>query len=102
MAPRVKQRVFDGAETLAKGLIRSGLLKLTPPPSLFRPIPVCRPSPRPKLRTWSGVIAKWLRTKMMSSVAHTLWLAGFDKQTGLVNNLETWANLTGAETSPLR
>jgi hypothetical protein len=39
---------------------------------------------------------------MISSVAPTLWLAGFGKQTGRVNNLETWANPTGAETSPVR
>ena len=44
---------------------------------------------------------KWLRTTMISSVAQTLWLAGFGTQTGLVNNLEMWANLIGAEISPV-
>jgi hypothetical protein len=100
-APQVKQRVFDGAETLAKRLIRNGLLKLASHHLCFRPIPVCRPSSTQKLTTTSGVLAKWLRTEVISFVTPTLWLAGFGKQTGLVNNLETWANLTGAEISPV-
>ena len=38
---------------------------------------------------------------MISSVAPTVWLADFGKQTGLVNDLETWANFAGSEISAL-
>jgi hypothetical protein len=46
-------------------------------------------------------LPKGCEHKMVSSVAPTVWLAGFGKQTGLVNNLETWANFAGSEISAL-
>src|ERR1035437_5046257 len=49
LAPQVKQRVFDGAETLAKLLILNGLLKLTQRRHLrFGTCSTWLPSSRPK------------------------------------------------------
>jgi hypothetical protein len=42
LAPQVKQRVFDGRETLAKTLILNGLLKLVVCPSMDNTMSVHR------------------------------------------------------------